>query len=645
MIIRSTLLALALALVSCSGSSSSSSSASSANFNVQRTRQAVGAAAPVIVSGRWVGYPASEAGTGPSGTDWNEDGDIGDSIFVAVNTQKRKQRVLDVAAETSIPAPNTLAFVGSDFFMIVSEINDSRDWNGDIDTVDTVLLHWTSGMSEPEFVDEIGGTGSMRMVSTGGRLYYVSADIPTLSQRTNLRAVSVDGGLVVGEVGTTFVDPGMDGLRVELAGEAGGLLALTIDENLEGEITGDADGTDGHVLCFLDGTSAGQLIAVTSKAISGEVPAWAVRERGAGDWLVGFLVDESEQGQNLNDPGLFPPGIWQPAQCIGLDDTDTDDEVLHWLEYASFAAGLTGVENTGLVGQTTGGIQSVVVAGDYVGTVSLEADEGSQAAIPPGCDLNADGDKSDFVFRWSEARVGAVPEGDSSRLHAVVASIPGGTNGVVSLGNIFVLLVSEGADGRDHDGRPGTNFNLLAARNPAGSGAWNFDHGAFVGATWMAPDGRQSDERFFVAFPESVEGFDLNGDGDTADSIPTFPERGNGLDLNFPGVGRAISSTNAGINAGGGTVFYRVSEMAQGLTDINGDGDVNDFILERGNFSSGSTNTMGTLNTIGRDAVELSKDNVRAAAFVVHEAAQGVGGTDFNDDGDTSDWVVSYFVM
>jgi hypothetical protein len=290
-------------------------------------------------------------------------------------------------------------------------------------------------------------------------------------------------------------------------------------------------------------------------------------------------------------------------------------------------------------------VRSVVIANGYIGTVSREADEGDHMAVPPGCDLNMDGDKMDLVFRWMEARAGAVPEGNPNRLHALVNGVSGGTAGVVSLGNLFVILVSEAADSTDIDGDMALTHDLVGAYNPATGGVWNFDHGAFVGGTWMAEDARQSG-RFFFAFSESVAGIDLNGDGDTTDTVPTFPERRAGLDLDFPGIGIAVSSTNAGIVAGGGTAFYRVSEASQGMTDINDDGDTLDFILQRGDFGTGNTRTMGTLNALARPSVELTRDGVpRAGAFLAEEAAQGPGGTDFNDDGDRSDWVVSYFEM
>ena len=50
-------------------------------------------------------------------------------------------------------------------------------------------------------------------------------------------------------------------------------------------------------------------------------------------------MDEAAEAQTfttgLNDRTLFA-GTWEPPQCMGTNDTDTADQVLHYLDFADF---------------------------------------------------------------------------------------------------------------------------------------------------------------------------------------------------------------------------------------------------------------------------------------------------------------------
>jgi hypothetical protein len=293
-----------------------------------------------------------------------------------------------------------------------------------------------------------------------------------------------------------------------------------------------------------------------------------------------------------------------------------------------------------------------------VGCASLEADEGKSG----GCDLNGDGDTSDIIFRWIAATnpAGSVlPETDPSKLMALVTTVPGAagdsTGGVLALGNLWVLLVDEAADGRDHDEDPETDNNLIGAKDPSLVGqAWNFFHspsdavpaGVPVGVTWMTTD-IQTNNRNLMAIEESVTGIDQNDDGDLLDSFPTFPKVQSGSVLTFPGIALAVSSTNAGIVTAAGVGYFRVSEAAHGGTDFNADGDATDFTLRRVVLTTSEPSVhMGTLNSLARPAVQFDSESApKFGVMLFQESMQGLSGTDINNDGDANDFVPRYFLI
>ncbi|QDV06537.1 hypothetical protein Poly30_20470 [Planctomycetes bacterium Poly30] len=591
---------------------------------------------PLLGDGPWLAYRISEASQGAGGTDFNEDGDTLDSIAVRVNTATQSREILDVAADA-------LHLVRRTMFMVVSESADGRDWNADTDMTDRVLLYLTPNATEPVFLDTVTPTG-LAAISIGGTLTYASDTAPTLDMESNLRVVTVaSSGAVPGAptMVPATIDPSMDGITFELDGSDGDVIFLLSDEGLEGDLNGDGDATDGFIFGVLDaGSDTPEAICSCLPIASASTPT-AVPISSGGEWLVAFLVDEAAQNENLNDPALFS-GTWQPANCSGVPDTDMADAVLHWFQLTDLTMG-TAAKNTGLVGAGTA--TAYAVRSGFVGVVSPEAFEG-------GCDLNDDGDSLDSVFRWVDASNPAdpvLPVTNSGRLFAVDTAVAGGSGGVVRLSDTWVISVDEAADGRDHDGEPGVDRMVIAAHNPSNASQnWNFMHGASnprpVGVTWMAED-PESSSRFFAAFSENFGTIgggngDLNGDGDAADSVPTIPRIQTGNQLTFPGVATATTRNNAGITVEENIGFHRVSEADQGNSDLNGDGDTNDFVVQRFSLvNSFQRALMGTSTNVNSDSVETGTGDAEFAAFLTEEFLEG---TDFNGDGDTNDFVVRY---
>ncbi|MEM8709564.1 MAG: hypothetical protein AAGG01_01315 [Planctomycetota bacterium] len=607
-------------------------------FVVRNTRHAAASGGtPLLGDGPWLAYLLSEAGQGATGNDFNEDGDTLDSIAVRVNTNTRVREVLDVAAEKLLIARRTL-------FMVVDEAADDTDWNGDMDSVDRVLLYQTPTSSSPVFLDTLDDDDLEVAVAVGGTVTYTVALAPTVDMETNLRQVTVPSTGAAPDSPVMVMapnDPTMDGVSFTITGSDRDILFLTSDETVDGDLNGDSDATDTTIFGVLDAGASSPEAICSCLPISPASQPTAVPVTGGGEWLIAFLVDEAAQGANLNDPALFS-GAWQPANCSGVPDADTADHVLHWFQLTDLAMG-TATVNTGLVGAATG--TAYALRSRYVGVVSPEASEG-------GCDLNGDSDASDLIFRWVDASTPGsppLPVTSPARLLAVNTTIPGGSGGVVRLADTWVLSVDEAADGRDHDGEPGVDRNVIAAHTASSSGqAWNFMHGTTsprpVGASWMAED-PESAGQFFAAFSEAFGTIgggdgDLNGDGDATDSVPTIGEVRSGNQLTFPGVATATSRTNPGITVEENIGFHRVSEADQGSTDLNGDGDATDVVIQRFSLVNAFPRVLvATSSSVSGDSVFTGVGNAEFAAFLTEEFLENA---DFNGDGDTNDFVVRY---
>jgi hypothetical protein len=435
-------------------------------------------------------------------------------------------------------------------------------------------------------------------------------------------------------------------LTVKILAQDEGLLFLGLDETVNGrDLNLDTDSTDTQVLALLDATFTSGVIRSTALATPAGNGPFRARKIGGHDWDVGFLVSEADQGAtNLNDPALFS-AAWQATQCVGHEDADTNDNVLHFLHFSAWDADQVASppRNTGLAGRS-----KIAIANGFIACICDEADEGT-------CDLNQDGDTTDDIVRWTQIVSGInpiLPLNAATNLHAVY-DCPGGTHGLAELAANFVIQVSEADDNLDIDGDGFKTKNILAWLLPSNSShSWNFSASgglSFAGGSWMRE--KQDRTRLNVAFMESINGININDhnppvageDTDTNDSVPTFAYFPNSGSLSYPGVAIAVSLANAGMIIGRDTAFYRVDEAADSR-DWNGDGDETDFILFRTSLTQGVSNSMGPLNGLTRLAVDLDENgSPSGAAFIADESMQGAG-EDYNHDGDTNDYVVRYFV-
>ncbi|MEO6711407.1 MAG: hypothetical protein ABI054_09540 [Planctomycetota bacterium] len=624
------------ALSGCSGSGSDGVT----TFAPKGTQRATAAASPVVVSGKLMVYLASEALSGVGGTNFNAangDGDTSDDCAVVVDMVAGSETELHVATLSA-------SIVGNDVYLIVSEAADSKDWNVDADTTDTVLLHYSAALPLA-FVSTIA-TGTHSWAVAGGRLYFVRDSLAGLvNGDSTLAFVTAAAPTTPATVLHSDVANTLD-VRVLSVDE--GLIFLTADETVEGrDLNGDADSSDPFVLALLDGTDVAGVIQDVSLSVKDASTPVRARATVAGDWVVGFLVNEATQSNfatGLNDPvGLGFSNAWRPnspAAGCGLLYADTDqlDQVLHILSYALWsAAPLVNLpENTGIPGS-----DRVLCTATAVATLAKESDDG-------GCDLNNDGDLLDEILRWSLVATPDLPFGNSAQLNAVQVALPGGAKGISDLSNKWICVVTESGDNTDFDGG-GLTHDLVAWLNPnAGAPTWVFDHNPAAGGIQPAGASALSDrperDRLLVAFQESVINQDINGDADVLDSAPTAArfDPSNANDFDFPGPAVATVANNPGIVIANGFMIYRVDEAADNR-DWNGDTVKNDFVIFRTSLTTNFSALVGsgvrsTTNNLGGPSV-ISAGTL-GAAFIADES---MAAFDLNGDGRADGFVVTWF--
>ncbi len=631
---------VALLAAACSGGTDVESQV----FVVSTSEYGVASTTPLAIDGRWLAFLADEAASGAR--DLNGDTDVLDSVAVVVDLVAKRETCLEVACQE-------LLWVDEELYLVCDEALHGVDLGGALGATDLVLLHWSppSDALPPAHVADLDRSSPRPAVSTGELLFLASTEAPALGGESSLQVVDPAFPRTARPVLTQDL---AETLRPGLLGIDEGLVFAVLDETVEGrDLNGDTDSADTHVLALLDGTgdasSSGYefLLRSTGLAVAGADTPMRASSTAANDWLVGLLVDEASQGVNLNvfDDTVLPES-WQALPCVSLgQDGDQLDQVLFAVDFAAWDLNplVTPPVNTGIAG-----VDRVLVVGDAVATIQLEADEND-------CVLNGDGDALDRVLRWMRVDSG-VPNGSSegplkspSDLHALDASLAGPALAVGVLDGVLVVQVDEAADGRDLDGDGNEDRALLAwVRPQAASDAFDFDHNAagdpprFATATWMAEQPGRT--RLGVAYAETSNDEVLNGDGETLDSMPTWADlTGSPQRLAFPGLGNACVATNAGITLANGYGFYRFDEAANSLGDANGNGTTDDVLLLRVNLSSGSFTNMGALNTLERSAIETEADGVGTGAAYLFD--ESILGFDLNGDDDPSDLVPRYFLL
>ena len=630
----------ALALGACGGGSDP---APNVSFVVRTSPHAVSTGLVPIVDGGWLAYLAREFDTGPGGTDLNGNGVKADDVPVVVEMGTQAMTVMTEAA-----ANDQLELWNGHLWFVADESIEAADLNLDADQTDTLLMHWTAGLTAAEVVTDLDTTtGGKWMQWSEDKLYFPRANFTPTGDETTLAFVTA-----AAPTAAVVVENQAAGgtLQPRILGAADGLLFLFLDETLEGQNLNaagpgsDVDSTDTHVLALIDlGVPAVPLVKNTGVALADASAPFTAVEVNGNDHVVAFLVDEAAQGPaDLNDPALFD-AAWRLSQCSLTADGDTTDQILFTLPYQAWLAGVTTDPiNTGLAGA-----DRVLAMNGYVGTLVPELDA--------GCDINVDADTSDRIFRWTSTNLPIIPPDATTDLHAV-ATLPGDSEGIAVFDGNWVIAVDEMLDSKilNNDGL--MDDVLLAHIAPTGATNWQFTQASFppssptfsVGVDWMAAEPQSG--ALPVSFQESVWGATLNveisnppyDDGDSVDVLPTWTEF-DGSVLRVFRLRWAARTGNPGTVVTPTWVFARISESEHGKQfNESGAGDLNDVILFRIARAGGVPVAMSTASDESGPVVH-TRDGAVGAAFVASEQQASV---DLNGDGDAvpNDLVVRWFV-
>jgi len=616
------LFTIALLLAACS----SGGDDENVSFLVRSTNVAAASNTPVVISGAFIAFLAAEDATGTAGTDLNGDNDVADRVAHVVNASANTQFRLGVAADN-------LAWAGAQLYLAVDEGRDGTDWNLDLDTTDSVLLHWSETANTLTFVDLLVSSTGTPMVGLLDRLVYAAASGGAGIGDSNLRFIEAATPTTLIAIATRdTVGP----LTLSILGEDEGLVFLALDEVAAArDLNNDSDMFDTRVLALLDGTVNSSFVRSTGLAVRGdELPVFRADAGVAGDWRAAFLVSEADQGAASRNSSAVGASF-RPAHCT-MDDVDALDQVLTVLSFAAWDADPIANPpiNHGLAGR-----DRIAFTLTHVATIVAEGDD--------TCDLNNDGTATDRVVRWMPVANDAVdallPINTAAQIKAL-ADVPGGGHGLYELSGQFVIVASE-AQGGDIDGNNGLDADLVLRLAPSVTSTWSFLHGDMnlvpISTTWVSP--RENEGFLGLASEERLANVPLNpGDNDVNDTVPAFASFSGGF-LRFPFARFAVDRDSAGIVVTGNIGFWRLSE-ADDNRDLNSDGDMTDELLARTIFSNGATIGMSVASDLPRGVIEIApRGTPFCAAFLALESQQGAGGSDFNGDGDGSDLVLRWF--
>ena len=301
---------------------------------------------------------------------------------------------------------------------------------------------------------------------------------------------------------------------------------------------------------FPDGTLQDTVLEVFDASSQTATTLCPADEVALADGRAVFLRPESTTGTAECPSGSLNPGA----------DADTDDQVVQlWDTTGS-------VQNLGLAAS------SVVLSSTHVAAL---ADEDAQGAA----DLNGDGDASDDVVH-----VRALSGGGWTNVGEAADTIE-------ACGTLFPFVTPESAQGADRNGDGDQNDRVLQVWDATASSLRN----VALAADELVCSGS------IVAFrsPENASGTHRNGDADATDHILTVYDASTGQ---VRESGQAITPCRIAecdprqpFRIIGRTVKFLTLESEQGATDLNGDGDAVDLVIQVFDLDSGRTRTVGTV--------------------------------------------------
>ncbi len=536
----------------------------------------------VAVSGNLVAFKVFE-----SDTDLNGDGDTDD--FVVHVYDATSGMITNLGLHTF----GLLAFRDNILAIAVRESHQGNtDLNGDGDTLDDVLhVHdATSGITTNL---SLGGTlqTGLPAVHSGRLLSFVIPEITHGNTDLNGDGDAVDVVVHVYDVRSGMVTN--VGLCAGLPEVSATSVALLVNESCEGntDLNGDGDTLDQvfHVYDAETGITTNFGLACGRIRASENLIAFSAIEsdedlNGDGDMSDGVVHVYDTKTKVASNLGLANSGLSVSGSLVTITvredaqgntdlngDGDTLDRVLHVFDARS---GIT----TNLVLASS----FPSVSPNYVGFGVLESFGGG--------DLNDDGDTNDIVAHVYDATLGVVDN---------LGFALGDPNDPPNVGlNLCSFTVSERDQGNtDLNGDGDRNDRIGHIYDPVSGNFTNLGVDVFRSIDLKNIDG----DSILFRRSEFIAGIDLNGDGDTSDvNVLHVHDATLGVTTNLRLTGPSLD-----LSQDSHVISFTVRESNQGNTDLNGDGDTNDSVLHVAGFPCGA----GTVNSGMGSVVDVLRLN------------------------------------
>jgi hypothetical protein len=422
---------------------------------------------------------------------------------------------------------------------------------------------------------------SLAIVACNGRVGFRTSEANQAAMDLNGDLDPFDFVFQVLDLGTAAITPVPKDASGPLAC-GGNLFAFGVGEANQGNVDVTLDGdTNDFILNVYDAAAA----TLTNVGLP-------VTRVVASPTLVVFTVPEASMGPGGTDLN---------------GDTDKVDNVLHVFDPSTSTTTNVGREAS----------SDILVVGSRVAFLTSES---AQAG-----DLNGDLDTLDNVLHTYDAATATLT-------NTGFQSDPG----IQFDGNTVAFLVSEPGQNQllnpDADNRDSVLHLYCLSSPPCVSlGAINTQKAAGKGFTFAGD---------FVAFkiPERGQlGLDLTGDGDTGDQVVHVYR------VSTNTVTNTGFSTSGTPRIEGSFVALRVRERNQGTADLNGDGDKNDAVMHVYNITANTTTNTQRAVGLGCKSIDPVTGDcfmVRGDLLVMETDERRQGKTDLNGDLDTKDLVV-----
>ncbi len=535
------------------------------------------------------------------------------------------------AAQPTVTVENT--GLSTDFYVGVSDLaiallvsesaHGMTDLNGDGDHDDHVVHVYVPATGEV-FNSELALGAGGALADIGGVVVVGVGEADQAGTDLNLDGDTDDIVIHILDVVSGTVDnTQLAGGFVVAVGDRGVFLVPEADQRAD--LNGDGDMAD-SVLHTLD----------PSIAVLTNMMVQASRLQAVGGRAVFRMSESDHGGVDLNGDG------------------DALDHVVHVLDPASGA-----ITNSSLA---EGGALGKPVEGQFVFGVS-EPDQG-------GTDLNGDGDAADFVAFvldpvtavstntmlagaafptaaggkiglsvWEQAQGSTDANGDGDALDHVLHVFDPATHTVdntmlaalalVGVGDHLTFFVDEGQQGGIDLNGDGDAGDVVAHAYEVDTGTvWN----SMLAATSLVLPVALGERLGFGVDEAAQARADLNGDGDFVDGVVHMLDPAARSVTNSGLAGRSLVNFD-------GLVALLVSERDQGATDLNGDGDAVDDVVQVFDAVTAEVTNAGLDGTGYRvSSHEVGVVVGDLLAFSVRESAQGR--TDLDGDGDPFDEVL-----